>query len=161
MDTNLKALKDLYISLGGAESDVADLTASSEVIPLIKNVAGGGGGEGGTGVAVFKIVGEWSEEAGETVWSLAEGTTFDDIADCVFAGEPIFLCADQYPDYHGPKDVYPLIHYSMDGETLTDALFANVYFETIGQTVAATMVGFKINSDSSVESSGLGGNLSL
>ena len=41
MDTNLKALKDLYVSLGGAESDVADLTASSQVIPLIKNVAGG------------------------------------------------------------------------------------------------------------------------
>lgn len=44
MDTNLKALKDLYVSLGGAESDVADLTALSQVIPLIKNVAGGGGG---------------------------------------------------------------------------------------------------------------------
>lgn len=44
MDTNLKALKDLYVSMGGAESDVDDLTASSEVIPLIKNVAGGGGG---------------------------------------------------------------------------------------------------------------------
>ena len=159
MDTNLKALKDLYISLGGAESDVADLTASSEVIPLIKNVAGGGGG-GGAGVTVINIVGGRDEQAGETVWSLADGTSFSDIADCVFAGEPIFLCADQYPDYHWPKGVYPLTHYSMDGETLTDALFANVYFDTIGQTVMANMVGFKISSDNSVESTYLGGSLS-
>lgn len=53
MDTNLKALKDLYVSMGGAESDVADLTASSEVIPLIKNVAGGGGA--GTAVPFLYI----------------------------------------------------------------------------------------------------------
>ena len=152
MDTNLKALKDLYISLGGAESDVADLTASSEVIPLIKNVAGGGGGGG---LAVFKVVSE------DDNYLLADGKTFNDIAEVIYAGEPVFISVDQYPGYDWPKDVYPLVHYSMDGTTLTDALFANVYFDTIGRTVVANMVGFKINSDSSVESSDLSGNLSL
>lgn len=152
MDTNLKALKDLYISLGGAESDVADLTASSEVIPLIKNVAGGGGGGG---LAVFKVVSEDGD------YSLADGKTFNDIAEVIYAGEPVFISVDQYPGYEWPKNVYPLVHYSMDRTTLTDALFANVYFDTIGQTVVANMVGYKINSDSSVESSYLGGNLSL
>lgn len=152
MDTNLKALKDIYISLGGAEADVQDLTGTSQVIQLLKNVAGGGG-EGG--LTVFKVV----SESGE--YSLADGKNFNDIAEYIYAGEPVFISVDQYPGYEWPKDVYPLVHYSMDGTTLTDALFANVYFDTIGQTVVANMVGYKINSDSSVESSYLGGNLSL
>lgn len=41
--TNLEALEKLYISLGG-ESDLEDVTTSSDVIPLLKNVIGGGGG---------------------------------------------------------------------------------------------------------------------
>lgn len=155
MDTNLKALKDLYISLGGAEADVQDLTGTSQVIQLLKDVARGGGG-----ATVFHIVGSWDETTQSTVWSLVDGETFEDIADCVFAGEPVFISVDQYPGYDWPKDVYPLIHYSMDGTTLTDALFATVYFDTIGQTVMANMTGFKISSDNSVESTYLGGSLS-
>lgn len=150
MDTNLKALKDLYISLGGAEADVKDLTGTSQVIQLLKDVAGGGGG----GLAVFKVV---SKDGG---YSLADGKTFNDIAEFIYAGEPVFISVDQYPGYEWPKDVYPLIHYSMDGTTLTDALFATVYFDTIGQIVMANMTGFKISSDNSIESTYLGGRLS-
>ena len=39
MDTNVQALKNLYVALGGEASDVADLTTSSEVITAMESVA--------------------------------------------------------------------------------------------------------------------------
>lgn len=39
MDTNVQALKELYVSLGGKASDVADMATSSEVITAMKSVA--------------------------------------------------------------------------------------------------------------------------
>ena len=39
MDTNVQALKELYVSLGGKASDVENLTTSSEVITAMKSVA--------------------------------------------------------------------------------------------------------------------------
>lgn len=39
MDTNVQALKELYVSLGGKASDVANLATSSEVITAMKSVA--------------------------------------------------------------------------------------------------------------------------
>ena len=45
--TNLEALTNLYISLGGVESDLEGVNTTAEVIDLIKDVAGGGGSGGG------------------------------------------------------------------------------------------------------------------
>lgn len=39
MDTNVQALKNLYVALGGEASDVAELTTSSEVITAMESVA--------------------------------------------------------------------------------------------------------------------------
>lgn len=39
MATNVQALKDLYVALGGEASDVADLTTSSEVLVALQAVA--------------------------------------------------------------------------------------------------------------------------
>ena len=151
MGRNVEALKNLFIALGGTEQDF-NATLICDAINAIAEVAGGG--SGGGGLAVFKVVSEGG------TYSLADGKTFNDIAEVIYAGEPVFISVDQYPGYDWPKDVYPLIHYSMDGTTLTDALFATVYFDTIGQTVMANMTGFKISSDNSVESTYLGGSLS-
>lgn len=52
--TNLEALEKLYISLGGVESDLENLTTSSEIIPLLKNVIGGGSG-GMASAPVFRL----------------------------------------------------------------------------------------------------------
>lgn len=44
MATNVEALKNLYVTLGGNAADVADLDSNSEMIEALRNVAGGGGG---------------------------------------------------------------------------------------------------------------------
>ena len=46
MATNVEALKNLYVTLGGNAADVADLDSNSEMIEALRNVAGGGGGGG-------------------------------------------------------------------------------------------------------------------
>lgn len=46
MATNVEALKNLYVTLGGNAADVADLDSNSEMIEALRNVATGGGGGG-------------------------------------------------------------------------------------------------------------------
>lgn len=47
--TNLEALKNLYVAMGGTASDVADLKLNAELISALSDVATGGGGGGGGG----------------------------------------------------------------------------------------------------------------
>lgn len=42
--TNVEALKNLYVALGGSADDVANLDSNAAIINLLGNVAGGGGG---------------------------------------------------------------------------------------------------------------------
>lgn len=45
--TNIEALKNLYVALGGSAEDVANLDSNAAIINLLGNVAGGGGASGG------------------------------------------------------------------------------------------------------------------
>ena len=42
--TNVEALKNLYVALGGSAEDVANLDSNAAIINILGNVAGGGGG---------------------------------------------------------------------------------------------------------------------
>lgn len=45
--TNVEALKNLYVALGGSAEDVANLDSNAAIINILGNVAGGGGASAG------------------------------------------------------------------------------------------------------------------
>ncbi len=55
--TNPEALKEVYVALGGAEEDVADIDNNAELISKIAEVASGGEEGGGGGSHVIALTG--------------------------------------------------------------------------------------------------------
>lgn len=77
-----EALKLLYRKLGGT-ADVEDITAISEMVDLIEDVAGSGGGGGGDGAMYVEI----------NPTSMTEGTceyTANELAELLEQGKTIF-----------------------------------------------------------------------
>ena len=96
--TNLEALENLYISLGGVESDLEGVNTTAEVIDLIKDVAGGGGSGGGGSLRVnYTVEG--------SLWILDR--TFAEIRDAYFNGQNVYLyMPNEDPELWG---ILPLI----------------------------------------------------
>lgn len=67
--TNVEALKELYVALGGEAADVAGITENAQMIHEIAKIVHGGGGGGGGGLpdvtaadngkALTVVDGEW------------------------------------------------------------------------------------------------------
>ena len=158
-NTNKKVLGRLIDEVEGVKLPEVTTDDNGDVLTVVEGAWDKAEPSGGGEATVFTVVGGWSEQEQQTVWSLAEGTSFSDIADCVFAGEPIFLCADRYPDSHWPKSIYPYAKYSMDGANLASVTFASTFIELIGQYPFAGTEGFIISSDGTVESYSASGEL--
>lgn len=79
--TNVEALKNLYVALGGSADEVAALDSNAAIINLFGNVAGGGGG----GLVV---------NASISGSNLVLDKTFAEIESAVKAGSPAVVVAD-------------------------------------------------------------------
>lgn len=78
--TNVEALKNLYVALGGSAADVANLDSNAAIINILGNVAGGGGGANG-----FVLT---ENESG------ALDKTWKEIHDALAAGRPAVVLVD-------------------------------------------------------------------
>lgn len=160
-----KALKKLATKLTGSEFTGKSISDSIDYIADNYTSESGGGSSSG-GPTVFKITGEWSEAAGQNVYTLADGKTFADISDSIYAGEVIFLCADMYPGQNQPKPVYPVASYAMNNEWtgISHVIFAATVLEVIGGSLVThtyvNTIGYKINSDGTVETYSVSANVS-
>ena len=86
MATNVEALKNLYVTLGGNAADVADRDSNSEMIEALRNVAGGGGG----GESPFTYVRFTHSGSGSTC-----DKTFAELSALLEAATPV-MAYDEY-----------------------------------------------------------------
>lgn len=89
---------------GGVESDLENLTTSSEIIPLLKNVIGGG-----DGIPIFTAIGTYNDSKEGWEYSLEDESVYGEIADRAAACEPMFLrLVNRYIDgSESPAGIYP------------------------------------------------------
>ena len=85
--TNVEALKNLYVALGGSAEDVANLDSNAAIINILGNVAGGGGGASG-----LVVTGAESEE------SVVLDKTWKEIRDTFAAAKPVVIVAGGFVD---------------------------------------------------------------
>ena len=81
--TNLEALKELYVSLGGAEADVANVTTIADMIVALQDVASGGGG-GGSLLAAVPITSDGNDRYTAPI-------SYSEARERVLAGEDMVL----------------------------------------------------------------------
>lgn len=110
MATNVKSLKNLYVTLGGNAADVANLDSNSEMIEALRNVAGGGGGGSSR---YFEIDGTATFDEATGAPAVSLNKTFAEIMAAMEAGK-VPVC---FIPLYGYTQEFALANYiEIDGE---------------------------------------------